>query len=114
MPTKIVVTGGRSYSNDTLLFKILSSFNIECLYVGDATGADELAIKYANSCNIPTRVFKADWVKYGKAAGPIRNYEMLDAAGEMAIVVAFLGGLGTKNCCSQAHNRRMIVLRVEE
>jgi hypothetical protein len=114
MSVKIVVTGGRSYDDVSMVHGVLDSFNIERIYVGDATGADELAREYAQFYDIPVTVFKADWDKHGKSAGPIRNGEMLDAAGENAIVVAFLGGIGTRNCTNQAHERGMIVLRVEE
>ena len=110
----VVVTGGRDYLESSKVFTILSSFNINHLYVGDAIGADQAAREWAGYHGISMTVFNADWAKYGKSAGPIRNGEMLDAAGNDAIVVAFLGGHGTKNCVNQAHERGMIVLRVEE
>ncbi len=39
-------------------------------------------------------MFHAEWMKYGKAAGPIRNARML-AEGKPDLVVAFPGGRGT-------------------
>ena len=43
---------------------------------GDKFGADYLAQRYAIENNIPIAPFPADWDKYGKPAGPIRNTEM--------------------------------------
>jgi hypothetical protein len=43
---------------------------------GKARGADTLGEQYAKEKGIPVKEFPADWNKYGKAAGPIRNEEM--------------------------------------
>lgn len=47
---------------------------------GCAKGADALGIQWANEYGIPIMRFPADWETYGKAAGPIRNREMVRAA----------------------------------
>ena len=52
-------------------------------------------------------MFKPEWKRYGRAAGPIRNKEMLKyAEEETPIVVAFWDGTsrGTKNMISVAQN----------
>ena len=46
-------------------------------------------------------VYHADWTKYNKAAGPIRNKLMLEA-GKPDLVIAFPGGNGTINMIKQA------------
>ena len=43
---------------------------------GGATGADALAERYAKERNIEMIVMPADWNKYGKSAGPMRNRAM--------------------------------------
>jgi hypothetical protein len=110
--TSVVVTGGRNYDDKAKLFHVLNSMGIIHLYVGDASGADALAVEWARYHSIPYTVFKADWDKHGRAAGPIRNGEMLAAAGVNAIVVAFPGGRGTMNCIANALRRGMAVVRV--
>jgi hypothetical protein len=56
----------------------------------------------------------ANWKEHGKAAGPIRNGNMLDEAGdEPLLVIAFKGGRGTADCVRQAISRNMIVLEVK-
>ncbi len=61
-----------------------------------AKGADELAKKYALDNNISYVEFAANWAKYGPAAGPHRNKEIIDACD---VVVAFWDGKskGTAN-----------------
>jgi hypothetical protein len=39
-------------------------------------GADGLGERWAAECGIPVKLFLADWEKYGRSAGPIRNIEM--------------------------------------
>jgi len=43
---------------------------------GGARGVDRLGERYARQRGLPCTVFPAQWGKYGKSAGPIRNAEM--------------------------------------
>jgi hypothetical protein len=56
-------------------FKNLSLEDIE-IVSGKAKGADTLGELYANENNIKIIEFPADWEKFGKKAGYIRNEEM--------------------------------------
>ena len=82
-PTKIVVLvcGGRAYKDDEYLFakleELLAARSINCLVHGGATGADSLAGAFAKQKGWNVKVFYADWVKDGRAAGPKRNVRML-------------------------------------
>ena len=71
--------------------------------VGDATGVDELV---SNMYKDRTRVIHADWKKYGKQAGPMRNAAIVEVAD---IVVAFWDGVspGTRNCIDIALRRKV-------
>lgn len=63
----------------------------DVLIHGAATGIDLLADEWAKKCGIPRRPFpvtKAEWNKFGRAAGPRRNQQMLDE-GKPHLVVAF-------------------------
>ena len=67
---------------------------------GHARGADTLAEMYVEEKGIKIEVFPPEWKKYGKAAGPIRNKQMLECVKEFnPIVIAFWNGQsrGTKN-----------------
>lgn len=59
----------------------------------------------AKRLGLELKVFPADWKKYGRAAGPIKNKEMLEYILEGdPIVVAFWDGQsrGTKDMISKA------------
>lgn len=68
---------------------------------GGARGADTLAIDWAVVNWCPFTEYKADWDKYKKAAGFIRNQQMLDE-GKPDLVVAFPGGAGTADMVRRA------------
>lgn len=75
------------------------------LVSGHARGADTFAEQYAAEKGIQIQVFPAEWKKYGRAAGPIRNRAMLEyAKEETPVVAAFWDGesRGTGNMQKQA------------
>ena len=114
--TRIIVCGGRDF-NDYELFRknmdeIMAEYPEVELVSGHARGADMFAERYASEHNVPIAVFKADWEKYGRAAGPIRNRKMLEyALEEDAVVIAFWDGesRGTRNMVSQAEKAGALV-----
>jgi len=61
------------------------------------------------------KIFVADWKKHGRAAGPIRNREMVRLAAHLGVAacIAFPGGAGTEDCTKQAVAAGLLVLRVE-
>lgn len=109
----VIVTGGRDYNDYVMVCYILGILNIDLIIQGGAWGTDKLALEFAKANNIECKTIKADWTKHGKAAGLIRNKEMLESYPD-AIVVAFPGGRGTANCVRQALERNMVVLEVKK
>lgn len=63
---------------------------------GGATGADRAAYDFAEINFCRREEYPADWKRYGKRAGYLRNQQMLDE-GKPDLVVAFPGGIGTAN-----------------
>lgn len=102
---RLLVCGGRNFTDVELLERTLSkikeSYVIECLIEGGAWGADYLASQWAFKHGVWNERFPAEWGKYGKSAGPIRNKQMLDE-GKPNLVLAFPGGKGTANMIMQA------------
>lgn len=109
---KILVCGGRNYTDNVKVHSILNEYLISCIIHGAARGADTLAGKYAYFHNIPTEVYPAEWDKYGKSAGYIRNKQMLDK-GKPDLVIAFPGGRGTNMMCDLAEKAGVLVLKVK-
>lgn len=71
-------------------------WHFEEIVCGMAKGADTWGRKYAEKWKIPVKEFPADWEKYGKAAGSIRNKQMADYA-DAALVFIWDNSRGSKN-----------------
>lgn len=82
------------------------------LIAGGANGADTVAEEWAVYQGIKTEIYPADWSKYGKRAGFIRNSQMLDE-GNPDLVIAFPGGAGTNMMIELAREKGVKVIEVE-
>jgi predicted Rossmann-fold nucleotide-binding protein len=95
---RVLVCGGRNYADEPAFMSAMGKLHrdtpIAEVVTGGATGADTMAALWAGSIGAVLHVIKADWNRHGKAAGPIRNQEMLDRF-PPHLVVAFPGGSGT-------------------
>ncbi|RYZ28427.1 MAG: DUF2493 domain-containing protein [Propionibacteriaceae bacterium] len=71
---------------------------------GGAPGVDLICGAIAHSFGWDVKVFRADWDKLGKAAGPERNKEMVNAGADVVLAFPIAGGLnkGTKHCSNYA------------
>ena len=96
---KAIVCGGRDFSDLEYLYQTLDHcrkwWNLDFIITGGAKGADSLAHLWAKDRKLTTHVMNADWNTHGKAAGMIRNRQMLKE--EPDVVIAFKGGAGTEN-----------------
>jgi hypothetical protein len=110
---RILVCGGRDYNDhkkvhDTLLpYLDFGTTIIE----GGARGADRLAADFASHYGVYHLRYPADWVRFGKRAGAIRNQQMLDE-GKPDLVIAFPGGVGTKDMITKARKAGVEVIEV--
>jgi hypothetical protein len=122
---KVLITGDRNWQDRktihrTLRFIQMTNVGTDCAHrslvviQGEASGADSTARDCARDLGIEVWSFPANWKKYGRAAGPLRNKEMLDR--EPDLVVAFHNDLskskGTKNCVGEAKKRGIPVVVV--
>ena len=110
----VLVCGGRYFDGDvdSTLDKLHSEQRITRLVIGGCSGADALAWKWATKNGLPDiLVHYAQWHLYGKAAGPLRNAEML-RLDKPDLVVAFPGGSGTADMVRKAQAAGVRVLEV--
>ena len=77
---KIIIAGSRYITDINVVLDAIkeSPFRtrISQIVHGGCRGVDELAGEIATEQKISIMVFPADWDKYGKASGPIRNQKM--------------------------------------
>ena len=114
--TVMLVCGGRSYTDKERLWSTLNGFlqsrRVRRVISGGARGADTMAEDWAKARGIECVVFHADWAKYGRAAGPIHNQQMLDE-GRPTLVVAFPDGRGTADMVRRARSAGVEVIEVK-
>lgn len=86
---RVLVCGSRHGVNKRLIWARLVEFQepVEIIE-GGAPGVDTQAREVARAFDYAVRTFPADWKKHGRAAGPLRNQQMLDE-GKPDLVLAF-------------------------
>lgn len=103
---RVLVTGGRDFEDRQLLVRVLNQLHevhkFALLIHGGAKGADQLAGEWGAEHNIPVMPLPANWKRHGRAAGPIRNRQMLEHRPDL--LIAFPGGKGTADMV-RASNR---------
>ena len=121
------VTGGRDHwASLAELEAAAAEFaarGVEVVRDGDAAGVDRTWAGWSKSRGLFTRdKYPADWTRFGTAAGPIRNRDML--AGEppdlfgstgrdrVGILAAFTGNDGTADCCDAAAGMGIEVVQI--
>lgn len=110
---RVLVCGGRYFNDWRAIYKGLNELGRRPTLVihGAASGVDDWAAKWADANKIPWLSFPAEWGKHGRAAGPIRNQQMIDD-GRPDLVVAFPGGVGTADMVRRAEAAGIPVRRV--
>jgi hypothetical protein len=92
---RVLVCGSRTWDDPTAMYMVLDGYSqrgsrITTLIHGKAKGADLMADAWAlGEEDIEIVPFPADWEKFGKRAGFVRNKRMLDE-GKPNLVLAFV------------------------
>jgi hypothetical protein len=112
---KLIIAGGRDYKERTLDYEFVSSLLINRgpgdiiiheVVSGTARGADTWGEMIAGHHGVPIVHFPADWDKFGKSAGHIRNNKMAQYADA---VVLLPGGKGTESMYKEAKHYNLII-----
>lgn len=112
---KVLVCGGRNFKDYFLLCSVLDYFlKYDDLIIinGGATGADSFSSIWAEENGIKHKQYFAQWEKYGKTAGPIRNKLMLETE-KPDLVIAFDGGRGTQHMIKIAKQAKVKVIEIK-
>lgn len=110
----LVTAGGRNFTDYDFFKKEVDTYLQELepdellIIWGGAKGTDSMGKRYADDYNIEEEEEKADWSKYGRAAGPIRNKVMAEKCTHL---IAFWDGKskGTKSMISLAEKNNKTV-----
>jgi hypothetical protein len=103
---KVIIAGGRDITDYELLLRAVlnAGFDFTAVISGGARGADALGEQFAHECGLELFKFPADWDKYGRAAGPIRNKVMAEF-GDALIAIWDGKSRGTRNMIEQAYEK---------
>ena len=103
MKKRVIVAGCRDYNNyeeaEKFIDLCISDLKEEHFLIfvsGGCTGADRLGERYAIRHGYRLECYPAEWNRFGKSAGPIRNHQMADISD---YVICFWDGKspGTKS-----------------
>ncbi len=120
MSARILVTGSRDWTDWRVIDRAMSAafawLNYghatmpfrPVLVHGAARGADTIAAGLARLAHWDVEGYPADWDRHGKAAGPIRNAEMVALGADICLAFPFprppgkAGTSGTEDCYTRA------------
>ena len=106
---RVCISGCRTGCDYDIVRNALQTIPLGSIVVhGGAKGVDSIADELAKDMGFEVEVWEADWKRYGKSAGPIRNREMIETCD---MVIAFWDGSsrGTKNAISIANKNGLDV-----
>lgn len=90
---RVLVCGSRTLTDSTAVEMVLDGLALKhgplvVIHGNCRSGVDAIADAWARYLGVDAVRFSADWVRYGRAAGPIRNSDML-SEGKPDLVVGF-------------------------
>lgn len=116
---KTIIAGMRDYDSpetvERLAAHVHEMYPITEVISGGAKGVDRFGEAWAEKSGIPITPFPADWDKYGKSAGPVRNAEMASAAD--ALLAVWDGeSRGTRDMIRKAYKKdlRIWIYRTDQ
>lgn len=112
---RVIFTGSRNWSGlqaEHRAHQVLNQLENFCniaidsplvIVHGDCpTGLDAIVDRWALRRGYVAERHPARWDQFGKAAGPIRNQEMVNAGADMCLGFPLEGGSGTQDCMNRA------------
>ncbi len=108
----VAIVGSRNFTDynkvKNTIIDLYDVTSITSIVSGGARGADTLAEKFANEFGITKTIFHAEWKRYGRGAGMIRNSQIIENSD---VIFAFWDGIseGTKNSINRARKLNKIV-----
>lgn len=118
---KVVIAGYRNFDNYDVLKKYvdtcLAEFGAQEIRIisGHCKGVDLMGERYAKEKGHSLEIYPAEWKKYGRAAGPIRNKQMAENT-DILIAFTCANATGTKNMITNATKlgKRIFVMDISK
>lgn len=111
----LAVVGGRTFHDydklKVMLDVLLDGFGFTTIVSGGANGADSLGEKFADERGLKKIIHLPDWEKNGKAAGMIRNRDIINDA-DMVVACWNSKSRGTENSINLAKSQNKTTLLI--
>lgn len=108
----VIIAGSRNMSvNMAEIHDLLSSYHVSSIISGGATGIDSCGEAYARQNNIELLVVPAEWDKFGRKAGPIRNSHMA-YLGDLLLLIWDGKSKGSANMKKEMHKLGKPIIEV--
>ncbi|AGT14315.1 hypothetical protein ADZZY_67 [Mycobacterium phage Adzzy] len=117
---RVLITGSRVWQARTTIWDALKAewdrYPGGLIVVhGGARGADDIADRWAwgmkqTGWNVNPELHRADWDRYGKRAGILRNIEMVKAGADVCLAFPLGNSVGTRHCMGAAEKAGIPVI----
>ena len=112
----VLVTGDREWNDLETMVRELETLPPNTILIhGDCRGADKMAGLIGDELGLTVVPVPADWIQYGKSAGPIRNRKMYDTY-KPTLVLAFHKNInqssGTRDMMNYAKSKGCTDIRL--
>lgn len=114
---RVMVTAARDWTDAEAIESDLLRIDTQARMRGDKvtlveggckTGGDAIAKRFARGVlDWDVETFEADWNTHGKAAGPIRNQEMVDSKPDVCLAYPNLRSRGTWDAVRRAQRAKV-------
>lgn len=116
---RMLISGSRYHTNKKLISEAIEQYlgdaYIEDVIIieGGTKGADTIARQHAEEMGYEIETYPAQWDRYGKRAGSIRNQLMVDHGADICLAFPLEGSIGTYDCIRRAKKSgiKTIVIR---
>lgn len=106
---RVLVTGSRDWTDEDTIGWALDFAHKDAghpedftVVHGDARGADSIAHRWAVRSGFNVEPHPANWDKFGRRAGHVRNYEMVKAGADLCLAFPLGDSPGTRGCIKAA------------
>lgn len=105
---RMIITGSRHYNDKETIIDAIEENLGDCyiedvvIIEGGARGADTIAHNHGLDMGYVVETYHANWDKYGKKAGGIRNQQMVDSGADICLAFPLEGSIGTYDCIRRA------------
>lgn len=108
---KVIIAGSRHIEDYDALMELIgdTDWDIDEVVSGGCWGVDMMGERWAGEQGLPVRQFAADWAKFGREAGELRNREMAEYAD--ALILLWDGKSPGASCMMREAARAGIPIR---